>query len=133
MAAHYYTMQDLGFLIYLSFLCVISLDFVLSANTNTNLTNYFIETRPFSSCTLHLKSFTNQQTEKKVVEQIVDANQVGNPLWTLWNHNASAYANPSIHVYEACSVNVVIDSWINLLLDETYLIKDYIRFYNDYS
>jgi hypothetical protein len=130
MAAHYCSMQDFGFLILSSILSVISLNFVLSANTNTNLTKYFIETSPFSSCTLHLKSFTNQHTEKKVVEQIVDANQVGNPLWTLWNHNASAYANPSIHFYEVCSVNVVIDY---LPLEETYLIKDYIRFYNDYS
>jgi hypothetical protein len=130
MAAHYFTIQDFRFPISFSILCVISLDFVLSANTNTNLTNYFIETRPFSSCTLHLKSFTNQLTERKVVEQIVDANQVGNHLWTLWNHNASAYANPSIHFYEVCSVNVVIDY---LPLDESYLIKDYIRFHNDYS
>jgi hypothetical protein len=130
MAVHYCSIQDFRLLIFLSILCVISIDFVLSANTNTNLTNYFIETRPFSSCTLHLKSFTNQHTEKKVVEQIVDANQVGNPMWTLWNHNVSAYANPSIHFYEACSVNVVIDY---LPLDKTYLIKDYIRFYNDYS
>lgn len=43
------------------------------------------------------------------VEQIVDVNQAGHALWTVWDHDASTTVNPSIYLQEICSVNVVLD------------------------
>jgi hypothetical protein len=99
-------------------------------NSNTNTTNYTITTIGYELCTVHLKSFTNKPAELEVVRQIVEANQDGHVLWTIWNQNASTSVNPSIHFYESCSINVVLDF---LPLNTSIIIKRYVLIDNIYS
>jgi hypothetical protein len=98
--------------------------------SRTNITNYFIETKPYHSCTVHLKAFSNKPAELETFQRIVDANQDEHVLWTLWNHNASTFVDPSIHFYEICSVNVVLDY---LPVDTEELIVEYIQIKNEYA
>jgi hypothetical protein len=99
-------------------------------SSNTNVTNYTITTSGYELCTVHLNSFTNKPAEQETVIQIVDANQGSHVLRTIWDHNASASVNPTIHFYESCSINVVLD----FIPDHNYIpIRNYVLYENSYS
>jgi hypothetical protein len=118
-------------LLYLFIFCVILTHHsIYCGKSNTKITNYTITTRGYDLCTVHLKSFTNKPAEREVFHQIVAANQGSHVLWTIWDHNASSSVNPSIHFYENCSINVVLD----FLPVEAYIpIRNYVRIHNTYS
>jgi hypothetical protein len=105
-------------------------------NSNTNISNYTIITtnkigyQEYEMCTVHLKSFTNKRAELETLHQIVDANQGNHVLWTIWDYNASKSVNPSIHFYESCSINVVLDF---LPFNSPTLIRNYVQLDNEYS
>jgi hypothetical protein len=120
-----------GQLIYIFvFSVILTNHFVNCGTANTNVTNYTITTNGYDLCTVHLKSFTNKPAEQEKVIQIVDANQRSHVLWTIWDHNGTTFLDSTIHFYESCSINVVLD----FLPDHNYIpIRNYVRYENSYS
>jgi hypothetical protein len=83
----------------------------LFCNCTASNQNYFIETAPYTLCTVHLKTFERYFEFMQVFEEIVNANQNEHVLWTLWTDKAKDFIQPSIHFQERCTVNIVIEDY----------------------
>jgi hypothetical protein len=78
-----------------------------SCKDNNN--DYFIETSPYTLCTVHLKTFATSFSDMNIFRKIVNANQNGNIIWTIWNGYANTTVKPLINFQERCTANMVFD------------------------
>jgi hypothetical protein len=48
----------------------------------------------------------------QVFQEIVNANQNEHVMWTLWTGKAKDFIQPSIHFQERCTVNIVVEDYL---------------------